>query len=144
MTCEEILARLVSQNCKLTPQRREILKVLVRAKTHLSAREIFDRLRRKNPGISFDTVYRNLSILKELHIVNHLDFQDGRGRYELNRHHEHHHHMVCLKCGGAWEIQGCPVEHMSVGRKGPADFKVTGHRFEIFGYCRDCQVSEVK
>lgn len=138
MTHEEILAHLVSRKCKLTPQRREILRVLVRARTHLSAREIFDRLRRKNPGISFDTVYRTLSILKDLHIVNQLDFQDGRSRYELNRQ-EHHHHVVCLRCGGAWEIRGCPVEHMSVEDKGPADFQVTGHRFEIFGYCRDCR-----
>ncbi|MHB9093413.1 MAG: Fur family transcriptional regulator [Eubacteriales bacterium] len=139
MIYERILAELVSKNCKLTPQRKEILKVLIRAKTPLSAREIFDRLCKNSAGISFDTVYRNLTILKDFHIVNHLDFQDGRGRYELNRHQDHHHHVVCLKCGAAWKIPECPVEHLRTFENGPQNFKVTSHRFELFGYCQNCQ-----
>ncbi len=135
MLYKQILAELAANNCKLTVQRRDILKVLVRAKTHLSARQIFDRLRKTHPQISFDTVYRNLAVMKQLHLVNQLDFQDGRNRYELNRRQDHHHHMICLKCGGAWNIPGCPLDHLDVHN----NFKVINHRFEIFGYCQACQ-----
>lgn len=137
MGYEEILAELANK-CKITSKRKEILKILVHAKSPLSAKEIFARVRSAYPQISFDTVYRNLGILKDLNIVSQLDFQDGRSRYELNRHQDHHHHMVCLKCGGAWKIPGCPVEYLDV--KGLSDdFKVINHRFEIFGFCRKCQ-----
>lgn len=139
MIYEEILAELSSKNCKLTSQRKEILRVLVRARSHLSAKEVFERLHRNFPNLSFDTVYRNLTTLEELNIINRLDFGDGRSRYELNRRHEHHHHMICLKCGGTWEIDGCPMEHVTISSQGPQNFKITGHRFELFGYCRDCQ-----
>lgn len=139
MIFEEILAELSSRKCKLTSQRKEILKVLVRARTHLSAKEVFERLRKVFPNLSFDTVYRNLTTLEELNIIDRLDFGDGRSRYELNRKHGHHHHMVCLRCGGTWEIAGCPMEHVAMDNEGPQNFKITGHRFELFGLCRDCQ-----
>lgn len=137
MNYKSLEYKLISNNCKLTPQRKEILKILLRAKTHLTAREIFDRLRRKQPNVSFDTVYRNLAILRDLHVVHQLDFRDGWSRYELNRQKDHHHHMVCLKCGEAWKIQDCPFELISIAI--PDDFKVVNHRFEIFGYCKCCQ-----
>jgi len=139
MIYEQILEQLSFNNCKLTLQRRELLKIMVRAKTHLSAREVFERMRLKYPSISFDTVYRNLALFRDIHIINELDFQDGRSRYELNRHHDHHHHLVCLKCGGAWEIPGCPLQQHYINKDVPDNFKVINHRFEIFGYCRECQ-----
>jgi len=135
---EQLLAELASNNYKLTPQRREIIRILIRARSPLSAKEIYKRLSVKLSNLSFDTVYRTLATLKDLGIVNKLDFQDGCGRYELNRCNDHHHHMVCLKCGEAWEIPGCPVEHLPIGNL-PNNFKVTDHRFELFGYCQSCQ-----
>lgn len=137
MDYKSLEAELISNNCKLTPQRKEILKILLRAKTHLTAREIFERLRKKQPNVSFDTVYRNLSILSRIHVVHQLDFRDGRSRYELKRQRDHHHHMVCLKCGEAWKIRECPYERISFAV--PDDFKVVNHRFEIFGFCKYCQ-----
>lgn len=137
MDYKSLEAELVSNNCKLTPQRKEILKILLRAKTHLTAREIFYRLRRKQPNASFDTVYRNLSILTQIHVIHQLDFRDGRSRFELNRQKDHHHHMVCLRCGETWKIRECPFERVSFVV--PDDFKVVNHRFEIFGFCKSCQ-----
>ena len=138
MIYEDLVSLLAANNYKLTPQRREIISILIKAKTHLSAKQIFDRLLIKYPNASFDTVYRNLALLRELHTVNELDFQDGRSRYELNRQHGHHHHMICLKCGGAWEVPECPFKQLDSGAI-PRNFKVTTHRFEIFGYCQNCQ-----
>lgn len=138
MIYKEFLDLLSSNNCKLTPQRKEILRVMVRAKVPLTAREIFERIRKKCPQMSFDTVYRNLTILFDLHIVNKLDFQDRRSRYELIRQNNHYHHLVCRKCGNTWKIPVCPLDQIKVEAV-PENFKVTGHRFEIFGYCRECQ-----
>jgi len=139
MIYESILEQLSTQRCKLTLQRRELLKILIRAKTPLAAREIYDRMLKKYPHMSFDTVYRNLNLLQDLHIVNRLDFQEGRSRYELNRSQDHHHHLVCLKCGGTWKLKACPLEGLNINNTVPEDFKVTTHRFEVFGYCRQCR-----
>ncbi|ADG82768.1 Fur family transcriptional regulator [Thermincola potens] len=138
MIYQRILEELATHNCKITPQRREIIKTLIQAKAPLSAKQIFDRLRTRNPKMSFDTVYRNLAILKELQVVRQLDFHDGKSRFEIDRGPKHHHYLVCLKCGGAWKIDGCPMENLNINNI-PTDFKVTNHRFELFGYCKDCR-----
>jgi Fe2+ or Zn2+ uptake regulation protein len=140
MIFRRLLDELSSNKIKITPQRKDILKILVRAKIHLSAREIYERMHPKYSNMSFDTVYRTLALLNQLGIVNTLDFKDGCSRYELNRHRDHHHHLVCLKCGGAWNLLGCPLEYVSMPNV-PGDFKVTTHRFEVFGYCGECQRS---
>lgn len=141
MNYEEIQARLIDQKCKMTPQRKEILRILLAATKHLSAKEVFNRIRKNFPRASFDTVYRNLHLLVELHIVNRLDFSDGCRRYEINDRHTHHHHLVCLGCGGAWELPVCPLENIRVD-EGERQFQVVTHRFEVFGYCAACQVKE--
>lgn len=138
MNIDEIQGTLIKQKCKVTPQRKEILRILLAAKKHLSAKEVFNRIRKNFPRASFDTVYRNLHLLAELHIVNRLDFSDGCRRYEINNRHTHHHHMVCLSCGGAWELPECPLESIRVSEN-VQDFRVVTHRFEVFGYCASCQ-----
>jgi Fe2+ or Zn2+ uptake regulation protein len=72
MIYESILEQLSTQKCKLTLQRRELLKILIRAKTPLAAREIYDRMMKKYPSMSFDTVYRNLSLLQDPVSYTHL------------------------------------------------------------------------
>lgn len=138
MLYKQIIERLVDNDCKITPQRKEIIKTLIYAKTHLSAKEIYARLRRKYPNLSQDTVYRNLAILKELRVVNQLDFLEGKSRYELNRDHHHYHYLVCIGCGGTWKIESCPMEYLDV-QSVPKDFQVTSHRFELFGFCANCE-----
>ncbi len=138
MMYREVLAELVSNKCKITPQRKEIIKIMIRAKQPLSARQVFTRMQKHFPDMSFDTVYRNLALLTELHILNRLDYQDTGSTYELMRQRQHWHHLVCLKCGETWRLDTCPLEHVRLSNM-PEDFTVVNHKFELFGYCKDCK-----
>lgn len=138
MEMHEALAVLKSKGVKLTPQRQEVMRVLLNGAKHHSADEIYQEVKSVYPGVSFDTIYRTLHLLKEQGLVRELDFFDGCRRFEFNEYH--HHHLVCLKCGKAEEISFCPVGCLDQVQAEHPDFRVAGHMFKIYGYCQSCQL----
>jgi Fe2+ or Zn2+ uptake regulation protein len=123
---------------KVTPQRQEILKAFLDNKNPLSADEVHQIVIKKYPGISLDTVYRNINILLEMEIIGKLNFLDNKCLYELNTG-EHHHHLVCLKCGNAETINICPFKLLDLEKlEEDKQFTVIKHNFNLFGYCKQC------
>jgi Fur family ferric uptake transcriptional regulator len=83
-----------------TAKRRMVLEVIGGNTAPLSARQIYDTLRR-HCGINRVTVYRILDLLVEKGVVERLS---GGGRaffYGLapNEHHRPHPHFYCKTCG---------------------------------------------
>ncbi|MGQ9532962.1 MAG: Fur family transcriptional regulator, partial [Desulfotomaculales bacterium] len=70
MDLDEVLKVLKARGLNLTPQRQEILRALLEGPPHQTAAEILQRVRRRFPSISFDTVYRNLHLLQSLNLVS--------------------------------------------------------------------------
>ncbi|MFZ5596928.1 MAG: Fur family transcriptional regulator [Bacillota bacterium] len=134
-----MLDRLKMGGYRLTPQRREILNCFGEGGMHFSAEEVHREVRRRYDNISLDTVYRNLNTLRELGIIDALNFEDGKVRYELSRENRHHHHLICLKCGISEELDFCPLEFLDQALLKEKDFAVKRHSFEIYGYCSRCK-----
>ena len=65
-----------------TRQRRIILEELRGVKSHPTAVEIFERVRRRLPKISLGTVYRNLDLLTRLGMIQKLEWSAGEARFE--------------------------------------------------------------
>jgi len=120
---------------KMTKQREAILDAFLACTEHLlTAHQLFRQVMIKVPQTNFSTVYRNLEILVQEGIVNKVPVQDKTLAYELNIKAGHHHHLICKICGGVQCIDYCPIDNISE-RHG---FKHTGHRLEIYGFCREC------
>jgi len=138
---QNLIKEFKKKGYKLTPQRRIILEILSEEK-HISAEEIYERIRSSQPNVSFGTVYRNLNILLELGLIKQLDFKDGRTRFELNE--GHHHHLICLNCGSAVEIQSCPFSSEVQKAAISQNFSIKSHSFKVYGYCRNCNYKKEK
>ncbi|GAB6157092.1 Fur family transcriptional regulator [Desulfotomaculum varum] len=131
------LNKLQSSGLKITPQRQEIIRVFLESnKHHLSAEEVHSRIVRRYPGLSLDTVYRNLNLLLNLGILSELNFGERKSFFELNNQ-EHHHHIICTKCGMSREIDFCPLTH--IDSRLIENFEIEKHCFEIFGICANCK-----
>lgn len=135
MKVAEAFDILKAEGYKTTGKREEILSYLDQNPHYVSVKEIIDYLKKGYPGLSYDTVYRNLSLFSELGILEETEL-DGEKRYQIScTTDQHHHHLICLKCGKSKQIENCPMDRLPEFD----DFAVTGHRFEIFGYCSECQ-----
>lgn len=139
MNPEKALNLLKKHGYKYTGKREALIEIMAQKNRYLSAREIMDHMKERYPGISLDTVYRNLSLFEELKILEGTEWT-GERRYRLHcGEDEHHHHLICTDCGRTRRINICPMNAI-LGE--PEDFKITGHKFEIYGRCTDCGAAE--
>lgn len=143
MDFEDALQRLKQRGMKLTPQRLEVIRILMAAKHPLTALEIAQAVRTTHPHVSLDTVYRNLTMLSEYGLVNQVNLQNREStRFEFQGEGGHHHHFVCLVCGKSFCVESCPTSLVDVKPSEDPGFRVMGHAFEVYGYCSACQASE--
>ena len=82
---------------KLTPQRLEIFREVVKSGDHPGAEAIYKGVRERVPTVSLDTVYRTLWLLADLGLITTLGPSRDRVRFDANV--KPHHHFVCSKCG---------------------------------------------
>ena len=138
---EELVALLREKGYKITPQRRAVIAALLESEKFPTAQQILEIVKKTNPDVSLDTVYRNLGLLIELNLVYEINTQNSAGNvFEIvHLHHEHHHHLVCLVCGKTECIDICPVNEAYIAEVEKRGFEVTGHTFEFYGKCQKCK-----
>ncbi|HAA90620.1 MAG: Ferric uptake regulator, Fur family [Thermoanaerobacterales bacterium 50_218] len=135
----QAISRLRQLGVRITPQRQEVLRVLLEGKQPSTAEEILKKVRSRYPRVSQDTIYRTLATFKKLGLVNELHFSDRCRRFEINIRGDHHHHMVCIQCGNAWKLPDCPLECLMRAKNYYPDFQIEDHSFVIYGYCPKCR-----
>lgn len=136
---EQLSEYLAAKNLKSTSQRDTILDVFVEAGRHLSAEELYARVKKSHPGIGYATVYRTLKLLAEAGLAQERRFEDGFTRYEHASRDAHHDHLICTRCGAIIEFENESIEALQqdVARKNR--FKVLSHKLELYGLCTGCQ-----
>lgn len=133
--------KLKEKDCKLTPQRRAVLCVLVKNQSkHLSTENIYELVKRTFPDIGLATIYRTLQLFDEHGIINKMNFGDGCYRYELSEEEKHqHHHLICIKCGKVYEFDDDLLDELEHTITANNNFKVLDHILKFLGYCQKCQ-----
>jgi len=120
-----------------TKQKEAILKFLKDNKSHPTADEIFENVRKEIPNISFGTVYRTLRILKKNNEIRELDLS-GRPSH-FNSETKQHYHYRCDKCDRVFDIDNTVEIQVSNTADEEKGFKVTYPVLELRGLCKDCQ-----
>lgn len=136
---EQIIAVLRKRGYKITPQRRAVVNAIMAYESFPTAQQILEEVKKTNPDVSLDTVYRNISLLSELGIVNEINKPSGAAVYELVTSH-HHHHMICTECGKTECIDSCPLNSEVAAKALDKGFEITGHMVEFYGRCRECRM----
>ncbi len=138
LTMDEIVERMSSQGLRITDQRKTLARLFADTPGYLAPKDIYEYMGKTYSGLSFDTVYRNLRVMEELGVLEQVMFEEGV-KFKLHcREHDHHHHMICMNCGHTLPITYCPMDQVAV----PDQFQVVKHKFEVFGYCKDCGLKQ--
>lgn len=139
---QEVGEKLRSKEYKLTPQRQQILEVMLENKEkHLSAEDVYNLVKMKAPDVGMATVYRTLELFLEHEIIHSVNFGDGRKRYEYGNNCDghHHHHAICLSCGKILEINEDLLDELEKQVARDYGFEVTDHELKIYGRCGGCK-----
>ncbi|MEW6672019.1 MAG: transcriptional repressor [Thermodesulfobacteriota bacterium] len=125
-----------NQNLRMTRQRQVILEELRKVKTHPSADELYEKVKKRLPRISLGTVYRNLEILTRLGEIQHVEIGGAMKRFDGNP--RNHYHIRCLGCARVDDLAIDPLKQVEDALSGRTDYRITGHRLEFVGLCRKC------
>ncbi|MFA7570914.1 MAG: Fur family transcriptional regulator [Sulfurimonadaceae bacterium] len=135
------LKKIVKQKgLKYTEQREIVLKILMHAQEHLTAEEIYNLIKIKEPdsNIGIATVYRALSFLEEVDLIASITFGSEGKKYESNAK-AHHDHLICTVCGKIVEFVDEEIEKRQEKIAKQNNFKVTSHSMQLYGICSNCQ-----
>ncbi|WP_230632586.1 Fur family transcriptional regulator [Paenibacillus athensensis] len=137
---ESMIQAMSSKGLRITEQRRTLARLFADAVGFLNPKDVYLGLALKHPGLSYDTVYRNLRILQEMGILEQFLFEDGvKFRMGCYGRHHHHHHMICLDCHTIIPLEFCPMHNMEI----PDTFQIVRHSFEVYGYCEKCRKQDL-
>jgi len=134
----QMLSRLKSHDFRITPQRLAVLRILAASKGHPSVEEIYQEVKIEFPTTSLATVYKTISLLKELNEVLELGFPDGSNRYDGNKPFPHPH-VICTKCKKITDPDTISLDDLSEEMSQKTGYRIFSHRLDFFGLCPDCQ-----
>jgi len=136
-----MISTLREHEFRITPQRIAILKVLAESKTHPSVESIYERVKPDFPTTSLATVYKTITLAKELGEVMELGFSEGGNRYD-GSNPSPHPHLICLRCKKIVDPEIDLLSDMTLEVARESGFKIVNHRLDFFGVCPECQKTE--
>lgn len=133
-----LLVQMERCGMRITGQRKALVHIFVHTGKALSAREVHERMRQRYPGLSNDTVYRNIRRMTEIGLLEPVGYPEGvRYRSRSLDAGTHRHLAVCLGCERAIPLE---FNLAALSRIAPERFTVVRHAFELYGYCPDCGI----
>lgn len=135
-TVEKLTKTLRNHGMKITPQRLMIFKILENNTSHPSAEEVFKRVKKIYPTVSFTTIYKTLETLRELGEVQELIIDEDRKHYDPNT--DIHHHIICSNCKKILDIFEDFSQHVKMPDTLKKDYTVSGFQISFHGICKDC------
>jgi Fur family ferric uptake transcriptional regulator len=127
---------------KRSGKRDRILSIFLKQEGHVSADDLFDVVRRAEPGIGRATVYRTLQWMVDANIARKVDFGEGRSRYEASYRHPRHFHLICTQCHRSSEFLSSDVEGLMEEVASARGFSATRSVVQIFGTCEECRTGK--
>lgn len=119
-----------------TTQRAVILEEVESAEGHLTAGEIFERVRKRYPSIAYGTVYRTLHLLAEHDLIQELTFADQASRFDKRT--ERHDHAHCTVCGALVDVNVPVAASCEAVAAQQSGWMITRHHTLFEGVCPDC------
>jgi Fur family peroxide stress response transcriptional regulator len=136
-----MLSKLKSQDFRITPQRLLVTRILAESEGHPTVEQIYEEVKAEFPTTSLATVYKTVSLLKELREILELGFPDGSNRYDGNKPFPHPH-VICTKCKEITDPDLINLDDLSREMSRKTGYRIFSHRLDFFGLCPECQGKE--
>ena len=131
---------LATKGKRLTPERARIVEEVFSSHEHFDAEQLVARLttRKNGKSVSRSTVYRALGWLEEAGLLRKVARTYDRDVYEHDYGYPQHDHFICGTCGELIEFHNQAISELLEELAAEHGFRMTGHRLEVHGRCRNC------
>jgi len=121
---------------KVTLPRVRILEIFENSsERHLTAEDIYNKIREVGDEVGLATVYRVLTQFESAGILVKLNFEDNRSVYELSSNPEfddHHDHMVCIDSGSVIEFKNELIENEQKKIAKEHGYEIVDHKLVLY------------
>ena len=115
---------------RLSRQRRMVLDLLWSEKSHLSARDIFEKLNVQGRSIGHTSVYQNLEALQSAGVIECLDRANGR---LYGYRSDPHSHLTCLDSGLIEDIDVNLPEELLTQIEQRTGYRIESYTLQLHG-----------
>jgi Fur family peroxide stress response transcriptional regulator len=133
----QLIAALKERNFRLTPQRVELVRLIAVSEGHPSASQLFTKIKRQFPTMSHATVYKTLTLLKEMKQVFEIDLHND-SHYDGNRP-QPHPHLICIKCNKIIDAEVSLDRESLRSLERASGYKTLQAQISLYGLCPDCK-----
>jgi Fe2+ or Zn2+ uptake regulation protein len=113
-----------------------VLDAVNELKSHPTADEVYDFIRKKHPTVSRTTVYRNLARLCETGDIRKVEVPGSADRFDHLP--KGHYHVKCTVCGRVADVDMDYITDMENGIRNSRGYEITGYEMIFKGVCPDC------
>jgi Fur family peroxide stress response transcriptional regulator len=117
-----------------------ILRILAASEGHPSVEQIYEQIKDDFPTTGMATIYKTVTLLKEMDELLELGFADGSNHYDGNRPYPHPH-LVCTQCGEIQDLDVPDLDALVARVSQQVDHEVHSHRLDLYGICPKCKVA---
>ena len=122
---------------RVTPQRILIYKELIKSEDHPSADVLYKRVRKAQPSISFDTVFRTVQSFTEISLVGVCGAHGGPKRFDPLK--KMHHHFICTNCDKIMDFYSEVCDKVEIPKAIQKKYNILGKKVVLEGICPKCK-----
>lgn len=133
----------IKRGIRLTPQRKTVVALMLKANKAMSAYDLLDQLKELEPQAKPPTIYRALDFLMEQGFIHKVESING---YIICPHFDDPSHIsilfICDKCQSITEEHSSVIEEQLQALADQNKFMVQHSVLEIHGTCRQCKTKK--
>lgn len=119
----------------MTTYERAIYELVNASREHLTAQQLFTRLRRTHPTVALATVYNNVNRLCEAGLIRRVSVEGAPDRYDAVRKHDH---LVCSRCG---RLSDADFDDLTASLREAVGEGFLRYDLKVFYLCPACRAS---
>ncbi len=120
----------------MTKYSKAILQIINNSNEHLTAEQIFFRLKSMFPKVVLATVYNNLNQLSEQEQIRKITLENAADRYDKTYRHDH---LICKKCG---KISDIPLFDLTENLQKEIGVEICSYDLKLFYICGECRKND--
>lgn len=113
-----------------------ILEIIQQNDTHMTAEQIFFKLKNQYPSVVLATVYNNLNSLYQQGKIRKISVEGYPDRYDKTVRHDH---LVCRRCGKLSDVY---LSDITAQLENQVGFSIDGYDLKLQYLCPECRSQE--